>query len=104
MEPVRRAAHTPRMATAQLWLPGKHYVCEVIQADGTLCGAKFLPGQEGKFERHVKDCSDAGAELARALSPRQRLGAVFSGDPVDAEFEAWVKQHGPAIMAGRKKM
>jgi hypothetical protein len=87
-----------------LWLPGKHYECTTPQPDGTLCGAKFLPGQEDRFDRHVKECSDRNADFARALAPSARLGPVFGGEPYDVEFEAWVKEHGPAIMEGRKRI
>jgi hypothetical protein len=95
----------------RVWLPGgamRDLQREVVStclvptsADGDVCGAKFVRGQEDLARQHAVKCTRQHADAIQACMARQRPEIMKPWDP---ELAAWLKQHKDAIMSGRMRV
>lgn len=95
----------------RVWLPGGAMrdlqrevvsTCLVpVNADGDVCGQKFVKGQEELAARHAIRCTREHAGAIRAVAARVHPEIML---PWDAEHAAWMKLHKDAIFSGRMKV
>lgn len=68
------------------------------------CQAKFLPGQERRYETHVVECAEEHDHLIRKISHQTQMPDWYGAEAGDVEFERWVKRNARGILLGRVKM
>lgn len=94
----------------RVWLPGGAMrdlqrdvisTCLVpVNADGQVCGQKFVKGQEARAKAHAIDCLRRNADAIRAHSARLHPEIMLPWDP---ELAAYVKGNAK-ILTGREPM
>lgn len=94
----------------RVWLPGgamRELQSDVIStclvptnAEGEVCGQKFVKGQEDLARRHAIACTRRHADAIRAFSARVHPEVMLPWDP---ELAAYVKGNAK-ILSGREPM